>query len=844
MENTALKMSAKELIAEFTELHGNTDLMKIAMITGSADTSRTYENLKNWAKNASGEEEKAMFNGALTALQNLTIKRIAITNIIYGGKLDEILISLSKSPVEETIKETAKTITTDAPIIAMVPSLEDTLERVRTLYKVLRANPDKTDKVKEETKAEAFEILKISVGQGKVLNTSGQPETWDNNKIYAFLNAFEEAPEKVADKFGFETIYGNFTAMIEAGKSESEIKDSLKELLMGKTISSKDSNGNTIIKDEKVFEDYYDRILKNLVIFGITAFTKKSAETVITGKIEEVTKQVEEEIKPFLIEQDKDVTLSSLSPITKRMAESYKSHGFNKSLKDLWFAARDLTEKYAPNLAKRNKESKKGDVLVNKTVEEKKMSTEGENIEIYDDSHNIKESNKELWAEVEKFAYLNELFTKAQELYKLKNWKDALSMSIILISSGQIKETVTSKEVIKWNTDQIKNWFHTIVEASVTGAPKETIDVVAIEVKDVKVPEVSEKTTGPESVKEIGPVAKVGQINDKEGIKKTLLDAVSTVWKEKYPFKVFKVKTDHHNGLTIDFEVTSATEEQEVDLFITEHNLCKFFDDQRDKLVAKRNEEKNIRKDVFEKLSLFYLITNSEVKRIITKLITEADIIRKEAKAAGTFKRKPEEDGKETTDSKSDVPATKPTDNDSGGTINTSGESIEKGSGTEDVKPIIEMEARIVEITEKVMNEPAIDNKEDVAVPPTQPAEAEKSETVKSSPEATTVIDKSAGEELSNSNKESEKLSYEGFENILKANKKLDFHLAIYNKVKEYPTSEEGLKAVFSIVNQARKDDHYKKSFIRNHMNAMPADLLLTINKAYTLGVEHAATKQ
>jgi hypothetical protein len=827
MENTALKMSAKELVAEFTDLHGNADLMKVAMITGSADISRTYENLKNWSKNAIGED-KVVFNNALTILQNITLKRIMITNILYSGKLDEIIEHL-QSPVQTT-NETAETKSEEIPVIFMIPSLEDTLERVRTLFKAYRANPSKDPKVMENTTAEAFEILKVSVGQGKVLNAAGQPETWDNNQIYAFLDTFKDKPTKVADKYGFETIYGNFNVMIEAGKQEPEIKASLKEILMGKTIGSRDSAGDIVIKDDAVYEDYYSRILKNLVTLGIEAFNKKGTKPVKVK--EEVAKQqIEEEIKPFLAEQDKDDTLSSFTPLTKKMSEFYKSLGFNKSLKDLWFDARELAEKYAPNLAKRNKQSKKGDVPVNKTVDVKQMSVEGPSMEIYDDSHNIKESNKELWAEVEKFTYLNELFNKAQELYKLGNWKDALSMSIILISSGQIKETESSKETIKWKTDQVKNWFHTVVEASVTGAVKETIDVTAKEVKDEEkeniVRESSEQTVVSIEAdkKVIGPVAKEGQIDTKEGIKKTMLNVVAVLYKDKYDFTILKVRTDHHNDLTMDFEIIAATEEQEPDVFVTEHNLAKFLDAQRDLLVVRRNEEKNIRKAVFEKLSSCYLVTNSEVKRIVTQLVKEADSARKEAKAAGTFERKSKEN-EETTDSKSNELSNDNTGNESGATSDTTGGDNKENVGTTNAGT-----------TEKVVEI----EKEDttVVVDPLPSESTEKSETKENSPETTTVTDKSAGEEASSSNK----VSYEGFEEILKANKKLGFHSAIYDKVLTYPTSEEGLKAVFEVVNQARKDDHYKKSFVRNHMNALPADLLLTINKAYTLGVEHAAQK-
>jgi hypothetical protein len=845
MENTALKMSPKELVKEFKEAHGNLDLARVFLITGSADISRSYELVTKWAKNAVSTEDKAKFNSALKILQNIELRRILLTEVMY--KADDVQY------FDEIASEENKTI-------LMLPKLDDLLERVGTMLRVSRAQ----NFTEEAAINEAFELLKTSVGQGKAIDTSGKPVAWDNNQINDFINSKAVRSEKKettlleGEKFGFETIYGHFSALIEAGKEEPEIKVALKEILVGKTVKGRDKDSDTVIKDEKVFEDYYTRILSNIILLGIKAKKEKLSKSAPKGNPEEIAAKVEAEIKPFLEEQEKDPTQTSLASTTRKMQAAYKNLGIEKSLRDLFFTVKELAEKYAPGLAKRNKTANKDNVPVTPLVDTKKMSVEGPSVEIYDDTHNIKESNKPLWEEVEKYTILNDVFVKAQELYKAGNWKDALSMSILLITEGKIKETESSKEVMKWDTDQIKQWFHTIVEASVTGEPKKVIDVKAEVIKETNPTQPAEKTAGnvtstkkeletadhtsevSNESKQQGPVPQAGSLDSKEVTTRTLKD--NSAWKDKYQFKSFLVKTDHYRSGAMSLEIVDATSEQEKDLFITEHNMTKFFDEQRDRLIVKRNEEKDVRNVIKTKLSEFYEITSSEAKRIVGKLVDEADAIRRENKKASK-----EENPTQGADKTVEDAGTTTEEN----AVVTPKEDLTKSSSPveeqqpssmnqEAVQPITGENAVGTESIASNVQSPTGETKD-----PIQPADAEKSKDV--SPETTTVTDKSAGEEHSNSNKEtvaSEKPSYEGFEAILNAKKKFQLHVAIYEKVNEYAKPEEGIKAVYDVINDVRKDNKYKKSYVHNYVNTSTIDILTAVNNAYTTGVEHAKIEE
>jgi hypothetical protein len=752
MQNTAQKLSSKEILENIKEAHGSLDLLKVFLITGATDISKSYELIRAWHKNAMNDTDKANFSSAMKSLQAIELKRVELTTLIYGIDDGNTIIDVPHE--EETHEEVAK-------VILMLPRLDDTLDKIRKAIK-------ESQNI-EKTKQEAFEELKTTVGQGKVMSTEGVPVTWDNDHINQFIDTVVEnnkpAEPKTESAFGFKTVYDHITEMVKNGIKEDAIKQSLKTLLVDKVISTSPTD-TFLIKGEKGFEDYYSRILSALITSGIKDYEAKN-NTVNKG--EAVEKEIAETVIPALKEMDKDEKQSSFVTITKMIRSIYQKFGFNRDLSTSLLKAQELAETTAPNLLKRNKEGKKGNIS---TIELPPKQTVEPPVEIYDDSHNIKESNKELYAEVEKYQYLQEIFDKAVELVKKNNWRDALSMCIILISSGKIKSTVgePDKETfIQWDTDQIKSWYYTVVEASVKTSTPETVDTVATEVKETPTPEI--KT---------GPAVVAGTIDTREIVTRLLKD--DAPYKDKYGFKTFTIKNDRGRIGNLIIQIVDATPEQEPELLVTEANLTKFLDEMRDHLVVKRNEQPWVKSTIFTKLSKFYDVTGSECKGITGALVNEADAIRRANKAL----RKAEES--KATDATEETP------------VETKQESEVVASPPVERVPIIDAETDLKEetVTETTSTEDTVNSNDDL---------------------------------------------YVGYDDILKAKTKYDLHKAIYAKASENEKHEDGIKAIFEVINVARKDNRYKKSQIRNWKPTPPAELLSSITKIVEKGIELANTK-
>lgn len=787
--SSAHKLSASEVVKEFQQAHNNLDLLRVFLITGTSDISRTYEFITKLHKNTSNQADKAKYTKALRILENIELRRIELTSVIYNvGDVNLPDITESTVIVEEVKDNT----------IVMLPSLDDILLRVKTM---LTSGGDVV-----ETNKGAFELLKSTVGQGKATDAEGKSVSWDNEKINEFIYLINNEPTEAtttetkveAESIFFKVAYDQVLAMIEEGKQATEIKDFLKSFLIGKVIKGSAPENDYFIKDEAIFEDYYTRMVENVVIYGITSYNKKNelATEGTSSKTEQIEKEITEVATTMIQDLEKDTTQKSLSPVARVIRDTYKKLGLSMNLRDAYFKARELAEKISPNFFNKTKESEKDSIQTappTEKVEEKAV------VEIYDDSHNIKESNKELWAEVEKYEYLNQLFTKAVELSKKGFWKDALSMSTILISSGQIKETESSEETLKWDIDQIKLWFNNIVE----NAAKTS--------EETKVEEKIEQT---EATAVQGPVPQINSIDSKAPATRLLKD--SSLWKETYSFKSFPIKVSRRHGGSMSFEIVDATKEQEKDLLIIEENMTAFLDDLRNQLVVRRNDQPKVKETLSSRLSAFYEITNTEVRAIIENLLEEADALRRAAKNEAKKGHFANNKTSETpTTPKVEVP-----------TVETPVVEVPKVE-----TPVIEEKSE-----EAVQSPPA----ETAPVEETKENESQTQSTESSENEASeNTTEENAGNEPGNSNED----SYEGFEDIIKAKDKLGFHKAVFSKINEYKSSEEGIKAVFDVVNTARKNSRYKKSFVRNYKPANDVDLLSMINKVYTTGVEQNKNK-
>jgi hypothetical protein len=774
MENTARKLTSAKILADIKESHGSLDLLKVFLITGATDISKSYELVKSWAKAPMiNDADKANFENALKTLQAIELKRVELTSLIYG--ID--------SPVVEVEAEKDN-------VILMLPSLDETLDKVRVMFKGCE-NLTKTKDV-------AFMELKATVGSGKVMTSEKQAITWDDEKINQFIETVAGPVTEGNVAYGFGTVYEHLKDMVDSGAEEPAIKASLATLLIGKKIIGNKAD-DYFIKDEKVFEDYYTRILSALVV---SAINNREEKKKITNSEVTIEKEIAETIIPELKKLDADVKQGSFATVTKMLKGIYEKFNHKISLGDSLAKAQELAITAAPNLLIRNKETKVTnlptvpigctDIKKETHLEEIAAIIEPQQtaelpIEIYDETHNIKESNKELWTEVENYDNMQQILDKGVDLCKRGLWKDALSMSVILISAGKICKEKGSKEKVLWDTDQIVDWYSNNI--------KNAIDPTAVIVKD-------------------GPAVKAGtlDVEPKEDVTRLLKD--SSPYKDKYAFKSFTVKSNRGKNALI-FQVLDATLEQEPKILITELNMFRFFDDLRKDLALNGNSLPKARTAIREEFEKFYDITGSEVKGMAGNLLDEATAYRKANK-----KETSTDLGEPTTAILPD--ATK------SALIGPGGKILPDII----VEPTIPVEepAKVVPTTEP---EPA---KEVVASPPVTPVVPGKTEDDKTT-ETTPVED-------TTSSNDKVAIDYTGFEDIVKAKTKFDLHKAIYAKASKFTDLKEGVKAIFEIVNVARHDKHYKGKTQIGNWNPTPlADLLNNIQRIVDKGAELANSR-
>lgn len=825
--NTAKKLSASEVINNFKNDHSTLDLLKVFLITGATDISKSYELISKWHRNSSNSIDKAKFKHALDMLENIELKRVELTSAIYN--VSEPVIDIKAEEDEP-----------EAKTFQMLPKLDETLERVRNL---LTKGSFSSDSYKE-----AMAILNSTVKEGKVVNNNNEPETWDTDKINVFLDSIEnenknqKSDKKETKKIGFKGLSLYIESLVGLDKSEQEIKDSTEKFITGAIITSK--GGDTFIKDKEVFEDYWNRALHALLKCAVE--NKNNSKS--TNKTEKaIEDKIESDIKPLLSKLDKDVKETSLAKATKALKEIYTKNGFNINLREAMGKIESIAEKIAPNLLKRRQTTTNNSLPVDKTVKND-SDNKNEKVDIYDDSHNIQESNKELWESVKSYTLLDQLYNKSLELIKENKWKDALSMCILLISSGFIKENESSETVILWENNQIKDWFYNIIMNSKQ------------EDKKVSTNETKKDNTEVKSNTGIVPTANSIETATVNGVEKTsnvklLKPESAKIWKHNYKSRSIDIPVEHYSSESISFEIIDVTDNKHPDLFITEDNMVNFLFSQRDILVNKRNNVPNARKLVKQKFSEYYDISYGEVKSIVESLTKQADEIRRNTKKDKSNNAK--QSNASITESKLDIIF--PENGKEGETYydelkvgnpifemkDSKWIQLENGEwiiSENEIDHYITVENGIIRSIKKAeeiskeeskeekdkiedSTETVIASKEESTIPlensPTENknAKSEKNDT----PTKSTV-----GEPSTDSNDD---ISYDGFEDIIKSHNKLNYDKAVFAKVNSYPDKKEGIKNVFMVIDKLRKDSHYKKSFARNYKNTDTKDLLSGIHK-------------
>ncbi len=607
MNNTAKKLTAKEITEEFNSLQNGNDLLRVFLITGATDISKSSEMLRAWSKNSTGAE-KEKHEKALKTLQAIEHRRVELTAIMYGIDMGEQTIDV---PANEIIEDTTKD---DGKVLVMLPTASDIIKRVEAIF---------ADKNNKNPKSDAFKLMNTTFGVGKVLDDKGNSVTFTKEEISRTIKEIAnpatettpvveqtvveqtttEEPKEKSEPFGFGTIYNAIKDVVEAGANFDEVKAFTKNFILGKHISGKaDKKITFFVEDEAKFEDYWERILSGIVNSIIKSKTTlaDAANAKNTAK-----EQIEQEVIPFLQEQDKDDTVSSFAKVTQKINGIYSKLGINMGLSKSLEKAQELAQKYAPNLLARNKKV---------PVEEILGTKKEESTDIYDDSHNIKESNKDLWAKVKDYSTLEQIFSEASALVKDGNWKDALNMCILLITDPNTKV----KE--KWDSAQVKQWFNTNV----------------LSLKDSNKVEESPKPVEQKPTTVIGPVPVKGSIDSKERAVRMLNDV--SLWKDKYEFTTFEIPTDNVEGSML-IQVVNADLDKEKDLLITPANMEAYISKMRDLFVETPNNYPIVKTDITNNLAKVYNLTSAEVKRIVNGLKRQADEIRKQNKISKKYEQ-------------------------------------------------------------------------------------------------------------------------------------------------------------------------------------------------------------
>ena len=910
MKDNTARMSATDIVEHFKTTLGDLDLLKIFMVTGVTDISKSYELIAKLAKSADGTEQ-VEYENALKILGKIAVKRILVTETFYNS------LNIGESAIIEP----------EAATFLMLPKLDDTLDRVRKTLK--------TGSFSSESYKEVMDVLNATVKQGKVINNEGQPITWSVEEINAFLDSYEKTEKKTAkkvekkttDKINFSDVFNLSAELAKQGKTAEEIEVAVKEFVLGKVVGGKDSGSDILMLDETIFKDFYSRMVAAYVT---QAINKKVAENSVIETEKAISERIEKEVKPMLEVLDKDEKeVAFLSP-SKLIMTIYKDFKSNIGIADAVKRVEEMAKIVAPKLFERHANAIKNKVPVDKKAADKAKSPIKE---VYDDSHNIKESNKELWAEIEKYTLLSQLYDKGVELSKAGKWRDGICMCLTLIADGKIKETAESKEFINWDSDNVKLWYYNNIEMTVSGLDNkepETIDVKAEIINDD-----TSKINASSKEAKIGPVPPAGFTQSKESVLSKLLKKREEL-KNTYAFKFVTIASDHHVNKSITFEVCDATQEQEPEMIGTEANLIKFIDLQRDELVKNSNAVKRIRQSIMDRLSTCYEMGHSEAKNIAAALNKEAVNIRKEIKKntiapanisskvelkdadegdeeGSTYyselkvgaliqerkdgKKVPIEDGEWILidDNNKDfnvitkngiVMSMKPSIIDKGGQANPPVETANQvqdsaESKKDQVSQSTEnlVKDNIISTTEKAATKLA-SNSSKVLGDPTQPAaekssiqnpasiiaeavggvgkdgandaknqegpkdsKSEKSDSAGASNTSGGNNPGSAKTENAGDTKKVEtvKISYEGFEGILNTHQRVDFQKAIFMKASTYSSMDEGKKAIQAVIDQARADNKWKKTFVRGYKNSPTVEVLAAVTNAIEAGVLAAA---
>ena len=221
MSNLAKTLNdPKQIIDLYQKEYKNMDLLTMFLLTGSNDVQRTMEMLKQWEKVEADEVTKNTYKLAQETLKRVMVQRVNMTATMYGVAIASSIDAKPQQPKptetsdkkEESVKEEI-TETEKDNVIQMLPTVEQVYKRVHEMFKTglekissfpntlteeekeLMKNKDLDlekhpniqsyyagiGEIQSEAYAEAFKILKETLGAGRYLSADKKKSSkvWD-----------------------------------------------------------------------------------------------------------------------------------------------------------------------------------------------------------------------------------------------------------------------------------------------------------------------------------------------------------------------------------------------------------------------------------------------------------------------------------------------------------------------------------------------------------------------------------------------------------------------------------------------------------------------------------------
>lgn len=830
MNNLAKKFETpKEVVDLFTEEYKSIDLLKMFLLTSANDVSKALEMLRQWEKNATGSDLVAMRKATAT-LKQIILKRIELTAIMYGVADSTVPADTTADTTQEQSEQGEPTKILPVPMANIIDRAKKYLQEAKTQIENTQDITDEiAGKLQSEAFASAFHLMKETLGAANYLAADGKKskKVWTSEEISDMLDQIAQEYFKVdnsnLDKVEETTettefTYNDIAAIIKSCFEKNMTIEATIEEVKTFCYGSKIKDNNTIIDNDEKFNS----VVNYATNYWNSLNTKETTEVSEDELLTKMAEILDEDLKKL----DADERENSVISLVKRTREFFLNNGINLSLKDVKNKIVGLIQEKAPNLWARY---------------QKKMGhreVETPNVDIYDSSHNYKETNPSLYEEASKIVTMEVMFNKAKQLTEEGNWKDALAMVIHLSGSKQVM--VSENNPLNLDESQAKTWFKNNIlgTKSTEELDKKSREILAAKMESQKVEteaqavetnQVKEDTGSAEDTqkiesqeKPIGPVPFAGFSKD----------AIF------YPQFATEIPEDqlHAYVLTMsdapkkDYTFMVADSEVSVDF-----PCYKDFDAKMDEileiLVLNSNDYKKAKIELTSFLNV-YDVKSGVIKDLLQYFQKMSVAERKARKAIKQQEEASADTTVEETVEQTETSTQETVQTDSGSEVTTE-ETTETESA--EVATTTETEEVPAETAEEVTTEqentesPGGENQENVSVPETtetsplsdsqtEVAVEEKSESQESSTTQETVVTQTtSGKDISSRLNE---IPFETIQPILNARDKGDLNRAIGKFYLAYPEKDKAHDVLFEIFIRYRSDKKYKNRMITRYKSA------------------------